>query len=328
MKNKTKVVSIQPVEQNINDTNEVIMEVNDNITESLKELKKRGRKPKGAKIVSQSIVTETIVKQKSSVILHLKCSLHDLVQFNKEIMQDIFTINSSNETSSSSSLSQPQMETTTSIFDDYTPPTMNINQFNHFTTKEKKMSDINTNTNINAYNDPSISIYEQVNEIEINNHKTKASSLHDIDEKLKKITLNMNHNNINKSSACFWCTCDFKTNPIYIPKYKLQETYHVYGCFCSPECAVAHLMNDKIDMSVKFERYALLNNLYSSIFNYTKNILPAPNPYYILDKYYGNLTIQEYRALLKTNKQIFVLNKPFVKIMPEIHRENDFSIIP
>ena len=36
---------------------------------------------------------------------------------------------------------------------------------------------------------------------------------------------------------------------IYIPKYFMNETYHVYGCFCSPECAVAHLMEENIDSS-------------------------------------------------------------------------------
>ena len=68
---------------------------------------------------------------------------------------------------------------------------------------------------------------------------------------------------------------------------------------CSPECACAHLFNENIDDNTKFERYQLLNFIYGGIYNYTKNIKPAPNPYYTLDKYYGNLTIQEYRQLLE-----------------------------
>ena len=59
-------------------------------------------------------------------------------------------------------------------------------------------------------------------------------------------------------------------------------------------------MNEKnIDSSTRFERYHLLNFLYCKIYNYSKNIKPAPSPYYTLDKYYGNLSIQEYRKLLK-----------------------------
>jgi hypothetical protein len=45
-------------------------------------------------------------------------------------------------------------------------------------------------------------------------------------------------------------------------------------------------MKESIDDSVKFERYHLLNQTYSKIYNYTRNIKPAPNPYYLLDKFY------------------------------------------
>ena len=51
-------------------------------------------------------------------------------------------------------------------------------------------------------------------------------------------------------------------------EFLMKDTYHVYGCFCSPECAVGYLMNEKIDSSSKFERYSLLNNLYNKVFEY------------------------------------------------------------
>jgi hypothetical protein len=75
----------------------------------------------------------------------------------------------------------------------------------------------------------------------------------------------------------------------------------------------AYLMKESIDDSVKFERYHLLNQTYSKIYNYTRNIKPAPNPYYLLDKFYGNLSIQEYRKLLKTG-HILVIDKPMTRI--------------
>ena len=89
--------------------------------------------------------------------------------------------------------------------------------------------------------------------------------------KLKELQI-MLHNNNNKHSACFWCTCDFDNPPIFIPKHYINEHYEVYGCFCSPECACSFLMNENIDSSIKFERYHLLNHIYSKIYNYTKNI--------------------------------------------------------
>ena len=52
-----------------------------------------------------------------------------------------------------------------------------------------------------------------------------------------------------------------------------------------------HLMNENINDSEKFERYHLLNYIYSSIYNYNKNIKPAPNPYYTLSKLWKSLLV-------------------------------------
>ena len=52
-----------------------------------------------------------------------------------------------------------------------------------------------------------------------------------------------------------------------------------------------------------------------------KNIKPSPDPYYLLDKYYGNLSIQEYRKLLKSDHMLMVLEKPLTRVLPELHEE-------
>ena len=78
---------------------------------------------------------------------------------------------------------------------------------------------------------------------------------------------------------------------------------------------------------MKFERYHLLNHIYCKIYDYNKNIKPAPDPYYMLDKYYGNLTIQEYRRLLKNNRLILLVDKPFTRSLPELYDENDDYVI-
>jgi hypothetical protein len=100
-----------------------------------------------------------------------------------------------------------------------------------------------------------------------------------------------------------------------------------YGSFCRPECAVAYLMKENIDDSTKFERYHLLNQIYSKIYQHKKNIKPAPNPYYLLDKFYGNLSIQEYRKLLKTEHMLLVIEKPMTRILPELHEDNEDFIM-
>ena len=48
------------------------------------------------------------------------------------------------------------------------------------------------------------------------------------------------------------------------------------------------------------------NNIYGKIYNYEKSIKPAPNPFYTLDKYHGNLSINEYRKLLFDDRKIYI----------------------
>ena len=147
-------------------------------------------------------------------------------------------------------------------------------------------------------------------------------------KKLDDLTINLHTNNISdKKSACFWCTHDFDNPPIYIPKYELNGTYHCYGCFCSPECAVAHLFKEPLDTTARFERFHLINHIYCKIYNYEKNIKPAPDPFYLLNKYYGTLSIQEYRKLLKNERLLLIVDKPLTRTLPELHDDNDEFVL-
>jgi len=259
--------------------------------------KKRGRKPKGGKIIQQIIPSINIKESKPNVILHLKCSLKDL--------------------------------NSTNLFGSNLEGFSFINNNNN----NNNVSFINNENNINEYINPPAKLSEFDNEIDIidydvETNKNKDRDIREIWKKLKILEHNLHVNNIdNKKSACFWDTYEFDNPPIYIPKHFINDSYHVYGCFCSPECAVAHLMEENIDSSIKFERYQLMNHIYSKVYNYNKNIKPAPNPYYMLDKYYGNLSIQEYRSLLQNERLFLVVDKPLTRIMPELHEDNDDFII-
>jgi hypothetical protein len=196
-----------------------------------------------------------------------------------------------------------------------------------YTYNEKLLENItyisNTNTNTNSTH----SHHHHHNQTETGDYQECCEST-EIWKKLKMLEHNLHINNVSdKKSACFWCSHDFDNPPIYIPKHFIKNSYQVYGCFCTPECAVAHLMEDNIDTSTKFERYHLLNHIYSKIYNYKKNIKPAPNPYYMLERFYGNLTIQEYRSLLKSERLFLIVDKPLTRILPEFHEDNDDFII-
>ena len=249
--------------------------------------KKRGRKPKGGKIILQ---TTPIVQQKEvkpNIILHLKCSKKDLL-----IVGDY-----------NSNFTNPNIES------------YNIGSKNDLFYE--------------IINNPDIQLQNNDNPNEISEYDNdNCCETKEIWRKLKVLEHNLHVNNISdKKSACFWCTHDFDNPPIYIPKHFIKNSYHVYGCFCSPECATAHLMEENIDSSTKFERYHLINHIYSKIYEYKKNIKPAPNPHYMLEKYYGNLTIQEYRTLLKSERLFLIVDKPLTRILPEFHEDNDEFII-
>lgn len=158
---------------------------------------------------------------------------------------------------------------------------------------------------------------------------TNDASLKDINARLKQLKIQLYKNSLHadKKSACFWCTYDYDNTPCYIPKYEMDGVIYGYGSFCRPECAVAYLMKENLDDSTKFERYHLLNQIYSKVYNCKKNIKPAPDPHYLLDKFYGNLSIQEYRKLLKTEHLLLVVDKPLTRVLPELHEDTDEMIM-
>ena len=145
-----------------------------------------------------------------------------------------------------------------------------------------------------------------------------------LQSKLKNLQYDLHTNSIYKESACFWCTYSFKTAPIYIPlKYNNNKKYNVYGNFCTPQCAVAYLFNEDIDSTTKYNRYCLLNSLYKDIYTYNKNIIPAPKPYYLLNKFFGTLSIDEFRELVEKNKEMVqIIDKPLSNVFPELHTGN------
>jgi hypothetical protein len=300
-------------EDNVDDTTNSATLSNNNIEEKIP-LKKRGRKPKGGKIIQQIIPSLNLKETKPNIILHLKCSLKDLN--NNLFSNNLNNLNGFNFGNKTDLTYDIISSNISSDLNAYQPFEINQTQAQIQQPKQSyKLIDELINDNL----DDSTQQHCKEN---------KDNDIKEIWKKLKVLENNLHINNISdKKSACFWCTCDFDTPCIYIPKHFIKESYHVYGCFCTPECATAYLMEENIDTSCKFERYHLLNHIYSKIYDYKKNIKPAPNPYYLLDKYYGNINIQEYRSLLKSERLFLVVDKPLTRILPELHEDNDDFII-
>jgi hypothetical protein len=265
--------------------------------------KKRGRKPKGGKIIQQTAVVDTNHDSEPNVILHLKCSLKDIY----ESFQETYKYNPTVEAIQSFNFDNQNVS---NFLIEENAVTSYENSSNQVPSCPKSMYTKCTGENIHETQyDADMdtkSIWTKIHELKVKLHKNDISG---------------------KRSACFWCTCEFDSPPIFIPKNEFQDTYQVYGCFCTPQCGTAYLMNEKIDSSVKFERYQLLNHVYGKIFNYEKNIKPAPDPHYILDKFYGTLSIKEYRDLLKNDQLLLIVEKPLTHVFPELYEDNSDFVL-
>jgi hypothetical protein len=255
-----------------------ITDTDDTITPDEPRAKKRGRKPRGGKIVATEADGLAVSVPEPNIILHLQCGTEDL-------QQKAFS---------------------------------------------RIGGHIESTGNTAEYGDSTS--YGIIKESKHNNYfqedKTTNESNRTIWTKIEELAIALHTNNISdKKSACFWDTCDFDSPPVYIPKFTSGGTYYCYGCFCSPECATAYLFREAIDTATRFERYALLNHLYCKIYDYNKNVKPAPDPFHTLDKFYGNLSIQEYRQHLKSERILLVVDKPLTRMLPELHDDNNEFVL-
>jgi hypothetical protein len=325
-KKKSELLKIADETKKNNNENNitiVIEEIKDNPTPTEQNSnKKRGRKPKGGKLITKQPDKSEANTQIANIVLHLKCSMKDLIEHNNKINQIV------NDPLVYNPLVPPNIMT-------YNDKCQQFTVYENNSSFQNEQQQVLENSNY-AYNALDNCI------VSTNNICQKCSSNMDIDNdneneneddcidvkyinsKLKKLKLQLYKNsNPDKNSACFWCTYDYDNQPCYIPKHEIDGELYGYGSFCRPECAVAYLMKENLDDSTKFERYHLLNQIYSKVYNYKKNIKPAPNPYFLLEKFYGNLTIQEYRKLLKTEHMLLIIDKPMTRILPELHEDNE-----
>jgi hypothetical protein len=315
--------------------------------------KKRGRKPKGGKIMTNLASSVSDISEIPNIILHLKCHMSDLksndtmasYEYSPSIediqsytpasniinCSDIISTFNNNDHDDNSLLHDNNNDNIGSNVSTVTIQTTSINENNR--------NDGNREYNTVVHNDSS---YQMTNVDKTSAPASTGTSAKtnimnekmtkEIMKKINKLKISFHNSEPvqtkgNHKSACFWDTCDFDTQIYFIPTSIINDTFQVYGCFCSPECAIAYLLKEHIDTSTKFERLHLIQLLYGGIYQYGKGLKPAPSPHFLLDKYYGNLTIQEYRQLFKGPQMIYVVNKPLTHILPELYEDNNDFLV-
>lgn len=113
-----------------------------------------------------------------------------------------------------------------------------------------------------------------------------------------------------KNQNCFWCChpLDNKQYGMPISYDSINDTYKIYGCFCSLQCANAYNFSVHNGSDKVWEINSMIQMLGKrcGINNY---IRPAPSRY-LLKMFNGHLDIDEFRNLHKNNTSTHVLNLP------------------
>lgn len=126
------------------------------------------------------------------------------------------------------------------------------------------------------------------------------------------------------SVHCYWCCHKFTNAPFGIPVHYNNAVFHVYGCFCSLECAAAYNFVSNVGIDDVWERYALINFLGKKI-GYKDVIYPAPCKL-SLKIFGGHLEIEEFREYCNTGKIININFPPMMTLIQQIEEINEVDI--
>jgi hypothetical protein len=128
----------------------------------------------------------------------------------------------------------------------------------------------------------------------------------------------------NTSISCYWCVHRFDNAPFGIPINYKNGSFDVFGCFCSLECAAAHNFNENKSQDEMWERYQLINMMSREM--KMGNIVRCSPPRLSLKVFGGNMDIDTFRNVGKSNKIMNVNFPPMTSITQQLEEINDFEI--
>lgn len=196
-------------------------------------------------------------------------------------------------------------------------------------------NDIFVTGNISTMTENELLQEKKINElkktIEILTHKLKNKNT----EKQRQVFKNnanvkTSRKHVKKDkSKCWHCVHEFDEDAIGLPERYHNNTFHVFGIFCSFNCALKY--NFDINDLKTWERTSLLHLMYNDYNSATSQsgeiethkIQPAP-PREQIDVFGGPFTIDEFRSISTNNKSYRTILPPMVSITPLI--EEDYRL--
>jgi hypothetical protein len=183
-----------------------------------------------------------------------------------------------------------------------------------------------------AYNHDTYNNIPSINDIVRESEETMLSEPYTNSTTLKIVSLlkdfeEKNKNKewpLNTSISCYWCCHRFENAPIGIPVNVVHDTFEVYGCFCSLECAAAYNFDNNKHQDEMWERYNLLNLLSRRM--KLENVVRSAPPRLSLKMFGGHLDIDAFRSFHKTKKLVNVNFPPMTSITQQLEEINDFEV--
>lgn len=127
------------------------------------------------------------------------------------------------------------------------------------------------------------------------------------------------------NTKCWWDSHNFTNLPCFLPELFHNGTYHVTGCFCSFNCALAYNLYYLKDSKIH-HRKSLIYKLYQEMYGLTSDevvdLKEAP-PKEILEDFGGDMTIDVFRrSFITLNKEYIVFIPPIKPISVMIEERN------
>lgn len=290
-----------------------------------KEKKKRGRKPKNTVKKEEKKPLADLKKRTDNIILYLPVHSE---QINNDFVEDQFLTYDPEIPSSPRGVES-------SKFDIYETTKENVTKMERHATKEVDIDveisniEVDSNKSIESKLFKGDKLDIEFGSMISNIHKCKKVAEKNNIEKVN--TKPETHSNLmdefkesNKTKQwpsktniyCFWCVFPFNNTPCAIPEKYIDGTFYVSGCFCSPECAAAHIFNNSSSDNV-WEQYTLLNLLYKDI--YGSNRIKIALPRNVLQIFGGYMTIDEFRSFHNNKyKEATMIMPPLYSVIPQI----------
>ena len=128
----------------------------------------------------------------------------------------------------------------------------------------------------------------------------------------------------NTSICCYWCCHKFDNAPVGIPVILQKDVFHVFGCFCSLQCAAAYNFSSTNNIDEMWERYNLINML-SRRLNGDTQVRPAPDRL-ALKMFGGYMEIDQFRKYTESHKIININFPPMSSITQQIEEINEYEL--